>query len=107
MNAKHAVLVTLSFVTAAAMAVPTGNLWQDARDSAISCAQTSAGAGWKNNGGDLGNARCPKLQIQANSANDKSASMVRRDAREPQSDMAAKQKLMGLMAILVSARASQ
>lgn len=107
MNAKHAVLVTLSFVTAAAMAVPTGNLWQEARDSAISCAQTSAGSGLKNNGGDLSNTRCPKLQSQPSVAHDESASTARRVAREPQSDMADKKKLMGLMAILVSARASK
>jgi hypothetical protein len=107
MNAKHAVLVTLSFVTAAAMAVPTRNIWQDGRDGEISCAQASAGAGWKNNGGDLGNARCPKFQSQPSVTQNERASTARRDARGPQFDMASKKKLMGLMAILVLARASQ
>jgi hypothetical protein len=107
MNAKHVVLVTLSFVTATAMAVPTRNVWQDGRDVEISCAQTSGGAGLKNNNGDLSNTRCPKLQSQPSVTHDENASTSRRVAREPQPNMASKKKLMGLIAIFVSARASQ
>ena len=107
MKAKHAVLVTLSFVTAAAMAVPTRNIWQDGRDSEMSCAQTSAGEGRKNSDGDLSNVLCPRLQSQLSGTHEGGTLSARRVVREPQIDMAGKKKLMGLMAILVSARASQ
>ena len=107
MKAKHAVLVTLSFVTAAAMAVPTRNIWQNVPGSESPCARTSSGAGWKNNDGNSANARCPALQSQLSGTHEGSTLAARRVVREPQFDTAGKQKLMGLMAILVSARASR
>lgn len=107
MKAKHAVLVTLSFVTAAAMAVPTRNLWQDARHNDMSCAQTPAVEGWKNGDSDFGDARCPRLQSQLSGTHEGGTLTARRVAQEPRFNTAGKQKLMGLMAILVAARASR
>ena len=107
MKAKHAVLVTLSFVTAAAMAVPTRNVWQDARDSETPCTQTVLEEGWKYNDGDSSRVHCPRLQSQLSGTHEGGTLTARRVVREPQFDTAGKQKLMSLMAILVAARASR
>jgi len=107
MKAKHAVLVTLSFVTAAAMAVPTRNVWQDARDSESPCTQTVLEEGWKYNDGDSGRVPCTRLQGQLSGTHEENTLRARRVAREPQLDAASKKKLLGLMALFVSARASR
>jgi hypothetical protein len=106
MKAKHVVLVTLSFATAAAMAVPTRNIWQDARNSETPCTQTVLEEGWKYNDGDSSSVHCPRLQSQLSGTHEGNTLRARRVAREPQLDAASKKRLMGLMAILISARAS-
>ena len=108
MKAKLAVLATLSLfaVTAAAEPAPW-HLWQSRLDGKSTCAQTSPGAGWETNDGPFSNARCRKVQTRPSGTYEEDGSTAKHFAREPQSGMARKSRMMELMAIFVSARASR
>ena len=98
MKAKLAVLATLSVFAVAAAAEPAPwHLWESRLDGKTHCAQTSPGAGWEKNDGSFNNARCRKLQSRP------SGILV----SESQSEMERKNRVMGLFAIFVSARATR
>lgn len=108
MKAKLAVLATLSLFAASATAEPAPwHLWQSRLDGKTSCAQTSPGEGWEKNDGSFSNARCRKLQSRPSGIYGEENLTAKRFVRESQSEMDRKNRIMVLMAIFVSARASQ
>ena len=108
MKAKLAVLATLSLFAVAAAADPAPwHLWKSRLDGKTYCAQTSPGEGWKKNDGSFSNARCRKLQSQPSGIHAEENLAAKRFVRESQPGMDRKNRMMSLIAIFVSARASQ
>lgn len=108
MKAKLAVLATLSlFAAAAAAESAPWHLWKSRLDGKTFCAQTSPGEGWEKNEGAFSNARCRRLQSRPAGIDGEENSTAKRFAPESQSGVDRKNRMMGLMAIFVSARASR
>jgi|WetSurMetagenome_2_1015567.scaffolds.fasta_scaffold393694_2 hypothetical protein len=108
MKAKLAVLAILPFFAVTANAEPAPwHVWQSRLDGKTTCAQTSPGAGWEANDGPFSNARCRKVQTQPSGTYDEDNSAAKRFAHESQPGTDRKNRMMELMAIFVSARASR
>ena len=108
MNAKLAVLAILSLFAATANGEPAPwHVWQSRLDGKTTCAQTTPGAGWETNDGPFSNARCRKVQTRPSGTYDEDTSTAKHFAREAQSAVGRKNRMLELIAIFASARASR